>query len=154
MDETAYRTVAALNNPSPCVFGRAIQTGGVQCELAEKHALAEREIVACTSPTARINCATLAALIYERATFALRLPRPGEPLPHATTMQLHCGGLLALQQAVAMSIPDVHGMIRKVHDDGRGLNDLHWGDIVAGVVAWQPRKFRPRRTRSTDRQFP
>lgn len=140
MDESAYRQASALSNPAPCVFARAILAACVQCELAEKHALAEREVIACTKATARINCATLAALLYERATFALRLPRPGEPLPHAKAMKLQCGGLLALQQIQAAAVADVHQLIQQSHAQDASLADLPWDKIVAGVAQWQPRR--------------
>jgi hypothetical protein len=145
MDEAAYRQSSTLTNPAPCVFARAILARCVQCELAEKHALAERELIACTRPTARINCATLAALLYERATFALRLPRPGEALPHAKVMKLHCGGLLALQQILAAPVADVHRLIAQSHAQDASLADLSWDKIVAGIAQWQPlRRSRPR----------
>ncbi len=143
MGESAYRRTGAPDHAAPCVFSRALLARCVQCELAERHALAERETVFCTKPTARINCATLAALLYERATFALRLPRAGGPLPHAKAVKLYCGGLLALQQALSAPGADVHRMIRQHHGQGASLADLPWEEIVAGAVRWQPRKRHP-----------
>ena len=48
----------------------------------------ERDLLECTSPVARINCGTLAALLHERARFALRLPAPGRPLMHVQSLRL------------------------------------------------------------------
>ncbi|MBI4740431.1 MAG: hypothetical protein HY777_02520 [Betaproteobacteria bacterium] len=144
MGGSAYRRTGAPNNSAPCVFSRALLARCVQCELAERHALAERETVFCTIPTARINCGTLAALLYERATFALRLPRAGGgSLPHAKAVKLYCGGLLALQQTLSAPDADVHRMIRQHHGQGASLADLPWEEIVAGAVRWQPRKRHP-----------
>lgn len=149
MDEVAYRRTSALNNPAPCIFARALLVGCVQCELAGRHALAEREVIACSKPTARINCQTLAALFYERATFALRLPRPGTALPHATLLKLHCGGLLALQQVLATPVADVHRMVTRCHEDGAGFGDLPWEALVAAMLRWQLRRRLPALPRQT-----
>ncbi len=143
MDELAYHASRQTRNPSPCVFERAILAGCAQCELAKRQALAEREIVACTLEVARINCATLAALLRERATFALRLPRLSEPLGHAKVMKLQCGGLLGLQVELGEPVADIHAMVQHAKVNGASLLDLPWDRIVASIVAWQPRHRAP-----------
>lgn len=140
MDEPAYHASRRTLNPSPCVFERALLANCAQCELANRHALAEREVVACSLEVARINCTTLESLFRERATFALRLPRPGVPLVHAKAMQLQCGGLCGLQAAVAAPTVDVHAMVQKAKRNDASLLELPWGEIVASMVAWQPRR--------------
>ena len=95
MDESAYHASRRTVNPSPCVFERAILADCAQCELSRRHALAEREVVACSLEVARINCMTLESLFHERARFALRLPGPGVPMVHAKAMQLLAKALLA-----------------------------------------------------------
>jgi hypothetical protein len=140
MDEIAYARARAVANPAPCVFEKALLAGCAQCELAQRRALAEREAVACPSPTARTNCATLAALLRERATFTLRLPRPGEPLAHARAMQLQCGGLQGLREVLAAPDADVHRMIGLAHARSASLLDLAWDGIVRAIAAWQPRR--------------
>lgn len=140
MDEPAYHASRRTLNPSPCVFERALLANCAQCELAGRHALAEREVVACSLEVARINCTTLESLFRERATFALRLPRPGVPLVHAKAMQLQCGGLCGLQAAVAAPTADVHAMVQKAKRNDASLLELPWGEIVASMVAWQPRR--------------
>ena len=74
MDERAYDEARQTLNPSACVFERAILAGCAQCDVSRRRALAEREVLCCTSEVAHINCATLASLFRERATFALRCP--------------------------------------------------------------------------------
>ncbi|MDI1270900.1 MAG: hypothetical protein PSV40_17595 [Polaromonas sp.] len=140
MDEPAYHASRRTLNLSPCVFERALLAGCAQCELASRHALAEREVVACSLEVARINCTTLESLFRERATFALRLPRPGVPLVHAKAMQLQCGGLRGLQAAVAAPTADVHAMVQKAKRNDASLLELPWGEIVASMMAWQPRR--------------
>lgn len=140
MDERVYQRSREAINPSPCVFGKAILAGCAQCELSRRRALAEREVVACGFEVARVNCTTLNNLFHERATFALRLPRPGTPLPHARMMQLQCGGLKGLQAALSDGPPDVHAMVHRAQASGASLLDLNWAAIVAAIVAWQPRR--------------
>jgi len=140
MDEPAYHVSRRILNPSPCVFERAILADCAHCELSSRRALAEREVVACSLEVARINCTTLEGLFRERATFALRLPRPGVALVHAKVMQLQCGGLRGLQAAVAAPTTNVHAMVQKAKLNDASLLELPWGEIVASIVAWQPRR--------------
>ena len=140
MDEVAFHTARQAISASPCVFARAILSGCAQCELSGRRAMAEREVITCTSEVAHINCATLDSLLRERAFFALRLPRPGEPISHAKVMKLHCGGLRGMQAALIASAPDVHRMVQQAMQDGASLLDLPWANIVASVSAWQLRQ--------------
>lgn len=83
-----------------CVFAKAVLARAASCPLAQRRSVGERELLECRSPVARTNCDTLAALMRERARFALRLPAPSEPLMHAQAMRLQCGGLAGLQQVL------------------------------------------------------
>ena len=139
MDELRYHASRQAINLSPCVFERAILVGCAQCELARPHALAEREVVACSLEGARVNCTTLKKLFHERAKFPLRLSRAGAPIVHAKVMQLQCGGLRGLQAALAAPGADVHTMVQKAKANDASLLELPWGGIVAAIVAWQPR---------------
>ena len=143
MDELRYHASRQAINLSPCVFERAILVGCAQCELARPHALAEREVVACSLEVARVNCTTLKKLFYERAKFPLRLSRAGAPIVHAKVMQLQCGGLRGLQAALAAPGADVHAMVQQAKANDASLLELPWGDIVADIVAWQPRRRAP-----------
>ena len=101
-----------------------------------RHALAEREAIACASPVARTNCATLLALLRERAAFALKLP-PDAPLPHAVTMKLQCGGLAGLRRSSMPAMPTCIALVVAARERHGSLADLPWPDVVAAVVAWQ-----------------
>lgn len=90
----------------PCVFARALLAQAASCTLARRRSIGEREAVACPSPVAHANCDTLAALMHERARFALRLPAPDTPLMHAQAMRLQCGGLAGLRQALGAAATD------------------------------------------------
>jgi hypothetical protein len=124
------------------VFAKALLARAAVCELAERRAAAEHEVIECPSPVARTNCATLAALLHERARFALRLPAPGRPLIHAQAVRLQCGGLLGLQQALAAPGPDVHRMVGQAHERHGSLTELPWDSIVQVVASWQPHRTR------------
>ena len=132
---------------SACVFGKALLARAAVCELAVRQSLGERESIECGSPVAPMNCGTLAALLHERARFALRLPAPGHPLMHAQALRLHCGGLQGLQQALAVQAADVHAMVGLARERHGSLTDLPWDAIVRQISQWQPRL---RRRRSGD----
>jgi hypothetical protein len=140
MDERAYREAQRALNHTPCVFEKALLARCTVCELAARQALAEREIVGCTSPVAQTNCATFIALLRERAAFALKLPRPGERLAHAVTMKLQCGSVAGLQHALNTTEPDVHRLVLAAQERWGGLMDLPWPTVVQEVVAWQGRR--------------
>lgn len=139
MDEAAYRRTRAQANSLPCVFQGALQARGATCELMAQRSLAEREVLACTRPTAHINCETLLNLFHERATFPLRL-QPGVPLTHATELRLQNGGLLGLQKALGAPDADVHLMVQQAQTVHGGLTELPWAEIVDSIKAWQPRR--------------
>ncbi|MBX3601657.1 MAG: hypothetical protein KF863_13615 [Rubrivivax sp.] len=134
---------ACCGGPAACVFTKAVLARAAGCECARREALGERELVSCASPVAHTNCRTLAALLRERATFALRLPPHGAPLVHAKALQLQCGGLRALQAALqpdAGDVPDVHRLVGLAHERWGSLLDAPWGEIVPALAAWQPRR--------------
>jgi hypothetical protein len=140
VDELAYQASRQGANPSPCVFEKAILAGHAQCSLSRRLSLAEREVVACTFEVARINCGTLESLFRERATFVLRLPRPGVPIVHAKAMQLQCGGLRGLQAALGAPELDVHDLVQQAQVNQASLLDLPWSDIVRSIANWQLRR--------------
>ncbi len=88
-----YRAARVTVTEHACVFEKALLARCADCRLAARHALAEREAIGCRSPAARADCGTLFALLRERSAFALKTNRMAEPLPHAQTMRLQCGGI-------------------------------------------------------------
>lgn len=139
MDETAYRAARGLAVPLACVFEKAIAAGCATCATSVRRALAEREAIGCTSPTARTNCATLAALLRERATFALKLA-PGGAMPHAVALRLACGGLAGVRACVEPGATDVHRLVTAAQTRFGSLSELPWRDVVASIVAWRIRR--------------
>ena len=122
-----------------CVFSKALLARTAGCALAQRSTRGEQDLVSCGAPVARINCGTLAALLHERARFALRLPAPGRPLMHVHALRLQCGGLAALAQ-VLDSDGDVHRMVLDAQERHGSLAGLPWDRLVPAVAAWQPRR--------------
>lgn len=143
MDETAYHSTRDAVAGHACVFARAILAGHAGCDLADRHALAEREAIGCRSPVARANCATFSGMLRERSAFALKQGHGEGPLPHALAMRLQCGGLAGLAQAIgAGGVRDVHALVAAARARFGSLDGLPWPDVVAAVVSWQGRARR------------
>ena len=140
--DPAADSACCATGPDACVFTKALLAQKARCALVQRRTVGEREQLVCTGPVARINCATMSALMRERSTFALRLPRSGAPIEHAKALRLQCGGLAGLQQALDAPAPEVHTMVLRAHERWGSLLDAPWAEIVAAVVAWQPRARR------------
>lgn len=133
---------ACCAGPTACVFTKALLAREASCEVARRGNVGERELVSCPSPVAHANCGTLAALLRERATFALKLPRAGAPLMHAKALQLQCGGVRALQRTLGAEHADVHHLVGQAHERWGSLMDAPWAEIVHELAQWQPRRRR------------
>ena len=128
-----------------CVFAKALLARTAVCELAQRRSIGERDLLECTSPAARVDCGTLAALLHERSRFALKLPSPSRPLTHVQALRLQCGGLAALRHEVAPAEPDVHRLVGHAVVQHGSLADLPWAPLVASLAGWEPRRrARPR----------
>lgn len=140
MEDAPPASCCTSGSANACVFAKALLSRAASCELAARSTWGEQEVLECTSPVARINCGTLAALIHERARFALRLPGPGRPLMHQQAMRLQCGGLAALREALGGVEHDVHRLVTMARDRHASLTELTWEPLVAAIAAWAPRK--------------
>lgn len=129
--------------PMACVFAKALLARHAQCSLAQRHQQAERTLLSCGSPVARTNCGLLAALLHERARFALRLPPAGRPLMHAQAMRLQCGGLIALREHLQAEGADVHSLVGLAHERHTSLTELPWDRLVPVLAAWQTPRRHP-----------
>lgn len=125
-----------------CVFSKALVARAARCELSQRTCSGDNEGLTCTSPAARTNCGTLAALLHERAGLALRLPPPGRPLIHVHALRLQCGGLAALQQVLAADDGDVHRLVAGAQERHGALAELPWEPLVTALTQWQPRQRR------------
>lgn len=151
MDETAYRNARGGINRLPCVFEKALLVRCAACQLAQRHALAERETLACTDPETHEKCRTLHFLLRENSSFALKVSDSAQRIPHALEMKLQCGGLRGLQDSLEELVPDVDSgvpgvlpevpeLLRQALERYDGLAELPYSRIVQGIAAWQGRK--------------
>jgi hypothetical protein len=100
MDETAYRQTLTTSIPRHCPFEKSVLTHCAACSKAERHNIAEREVVACNSAKAHERCIELRDLLRHNFTFALGKLHIDGPLPHAQEMRMQCGGLRGLQTTI------------------------------------------------------
>jgi hypothetical protein len=144
MDDDAFRAARDEVNRLPCVFEKALLAGAAVCECSASHALAERQLIACTSPVARVDCGQLSALLREKSAFALRLTSTQRILPHAMVMKIQCGGLQGLQQVLDPGAPQpsVRDLVLKGRARYGELAALPFSEIVQGVAAFQLRRRR------------
>ena len=140
MDEPGSAAPSCCHGASACVFAKALLAHAARCELALRQSVGEADVLVCASPVAQLNCGTLAALMRERAAFALRLPRPPAPLVHAKALQLQCGGLTALQSQLQAGPLDVHGLVGLAQQRHGSLTELPWQPLVQAMAAWRPRQ--------------
>jgi hypothetical protein len=101
-------------------------------------------------------------LLRQSSVFALKLTQVDAPLPHAKAMQLQCGGLRGVQQALGPAavvnadvgapasgeqglsvVADVHVLVQTAAELFGGLPNLPYSAIVQSVVAYQLRRRRP-----------
>lgn len=139
VDEAAFREARRASTPLPCVFAKALAARCAGCDTSVRVALAEREAIGCASPVAHTNCGTFAALLRERAAFALKLPA-GAPMPHASAMKLQCGGVAGLRACGDPTEDDVHRLVAGAIARHGSLVGLPWPGIVASVARWQGRR--------------
>lgn len=139
-DDTPTVSCCARPGANACAFAKAVLSGASSCELVARRASGEQTMLECTSPVARINCATFAALLHERSRFALRLPAPGRPMMHQHALRLQCGGLDALREVLGVAERDVHRLVGAAHERHESFTQLPWAPLVAAIVAWTPRR--------------
>lgn len=97
MDEMVYRQTLLTMDSRHCPFEITVLTQCAGCSKAEKHNIAEREIVSCNQSEALEHCVTLREALRHNFTFALGKLHITGPLPHAQEMRIQCGGLKGLQ---------------------------------------------------------
>ena len=144
MDETAFRQARKAAVAHPCPFEKALLASCGVCALAQRRNLAEREIVACRTAAAPLDCAAVLGLLQRNAAFALHLPHAEDRLTHAHDMKVQCGGLtgLRLLLADAGEAGDLHELVQAAVRQEGGLEALPYSRIMQSVAAWQPRRRR------------
>jgi hypothetical protein len=132
MDETAYRQALTASTPRNCPFEKSVLTHCAACSRAEKHNIAEREIVVCNDEVARGDCIDFRDLLRHNFTFALGKLHIEGPLPHAKEMRMQCGGLKGLQYMLDGSevASDVAALLEMARQRYGNLAELPFSLIV------------------------
>jgi hypothetical protein len=130
-----------------CPFEKAILGARCACELATRFSVAEQMGVNCRSDIARNNCATLLALMRERARFALKLTDTSDHLPFGKELKVMIGGLIGLQGllpagADAARVGNIHALVREAQERYGSLESLPYQEIVKSIAAFQARRRR------------
>ncbi|MBI5430725.1 MAG: hypothetical protein HY938_09760 [Nitrosomonadales bacterium] len=142
MDENAYRQVLSTAIARPCPFEKSILTRCVTCSLAEKHSVAEREVVACSDEASLERCVELHDALRHSFAFALHRRDTADPLTHAQEMRVQCGGLKGLQFALdrGSEVIDVAALVSRARQEYGGWAGFPYEQIVQ----WAAGNYRPR----------
>lgn len=132
MDETAYRQALSFSNKSSCPFEKSILTNCAACTLAEKHNIAEREVVSCSDESSLRRCIALRDSLRHNFTFALGKSHIEGPLPHAQEMRMQCGGLKGLQYTLDgnAQVADIDALLELAQQRFGELADFPYAQIV------------------------
>jgi len=136
MDETAYRQALTTAIPLYCPFEKSVLTHCAACSNAEKHNIAEREVVSCSSALAHDRCIKLRDLLRHNFTFALGKLHIDGPLPHAQEMRMQCGGLRGLQFVLdgKDAVCDVAALLAMAQQRYGELADFPYSLIVQRAI--------------------
>ncbi|MEN8130597.1 MAG: hypothetical protein ABFS45_10480 [Pseudomonadota bacterium] len=151
MDENEYRATYHQVNTRRCVFEKALNSRVCACEQSQRFNIADREGVACRSPSGQILCNELIQLFRHNARFALHMNRITGPLPHSREIKVQNGGLLGLQKLLFGSkkpqggVENIHGLVRDALDRFGRLADVPFNEIVQSVVSYNGRRRRSRK---------
>lgn len=145
-DENAYKQTYSEVNPLQCVFERGMLRRCLGCEQGIRRNIAEREAVGCRDKVAHDLCGSFKAQLKQAAAFALKLPHPDDPLPHAKELKLQCGGLLGLEHAItgqeAGAVSNVAGSLNTALKKYGSLEGLPYSDLLQSIRVFEAR---PRR---------
>ncbi len=128
-----------------CPFEKAVLSTQCACELATRFSIAEQIGVNCRSDIARNNCATLLALMRERARFALKVTDTSDSLPFGKEMKIMIGGLIGLQRLMlteedATRVNNIHALVRQAQEKYTSLESLPYQEIVKSIRAFQSKR--------------
>lgn len=110
--------------------------------------IAEREAVACVSPTAQARCIALLEQLYQNARFALKQPRLDSPQLHAKAMKVQCGGLFGLvavlfsERTEVSQVENIDALVTQALSTFGDLKKLPYQEIVKFISNYQVRAKR------------
>jgi len=136
MEEHEYRKVYSSLKAPPCVFEKAILSGRWDCAQCRRVSLAEREVAACFSETAR--CAELLKQLRQNAKFALKISQVREPLPHSKEMKVQCGGLWGLQEVLStQQVVNIEALVTQSLSTFGEFERLPYQEIVKFISRYE-----------------
>ncbi|MCP4408549.1 MAG: hypothetical protein GY807_12450 [Gammaproteobacteria bacterium] len=148
MDENEYRVTYQQVNTRRCIFEKALNSRVCACEQSQRFNIADREGVACRSPSGQVLCNELIQLLRHNVRFALHMNRITGPLPHAREIKVQNGGLLGLQKLLLGlkkpqdGVENINGLVRRARDRFGRLADVPFNEIVQSVVSYNGRRRR------------
>lgn len=147
MEEDEYRRIYRQANPHRCLFEKAILARRCDCSRAQRHNLAEREAMGCTSAEGHAQCEAWLQLVREKAQFALQLVEVGGALPHAKEIRVQAGGVQGLVDLLThagelVSKDDIDGLLTTARACYGTLEEVPFDAVVRAVGQF---RARPRR---------
>ncbi|MBI5330597.1 MAG: hypothetical protein HZB71_08295 [Betaproteobacteria bacterium] len=140
-NETAYQEARDAVIAIQCPFERALLSRCVNCSVARRLLLAEREAISCSDAAANQRCIRLHEALHRNARFALHMD-PDQPWPFGKEIRAQCGGLLGLQEALGGGDGDVAALVRVGVERYGTVEALPYSEIMRAVAHYEPRKRR------------
>ncbi len=140
-NETAYKEARDAVIAMPCPFERALLSRFVNCFVARRLLLAEREAISCSDEAANLRCKALHAALHHNARFALHMD-PDQPWPFGKEIRAQCGGVLGLQEALGGGDGDVVALVRSGLERFGAVESFPYSEMMRAVVHYEPRKRR------------
>jgi hypothetical protein len=143
-NETAYKEARDSLISLKCPFERALLSRCVNCSVARRLLLAEREAITCSDAEANNRCKAFHEALHRNARFALHMD-PDQPWPFAKEIRAQCGGVKGLQAAMGYAgaeSADVAALVREGLERFARVDGFPYSEIMRGVVHYEPRKKR------------
>lgn len=141
-NEAAYQEARDAVIAIKCPFERALLSRCVNCSVARRLLLAEREAVSCSDEAANRRCLALHEALHRNARFALHMD-PDQPWPFGKEIRAQCGGVLGLQETLGGGDGDVAALVRVGVERYGAVEGFPYSEIMRAVVHYEPRKRRP-----------
>lgn len=139
-DENAYRETYREVNPLQCVFERGVLRRCVDCSLAVRRNIAEREAVGCRQEEAHARCAAFKTALRHAAMFVLKIAHPDDPMPFVKELKLQCGGLRGLATTLGQGeVADVAGMLATAVARFGRVEALPYASFLGDIRSFEPR---------------
>lgn len=125
-----------------CSFEKAIVSRSCGCRYANRHNVRSRQIINCQSEEGQKLCVDMLNQIRKSASFALGNAQAPSALPHAKALQIQCGGLTGLQNALDkveqnQRVSDIYSLVKRAMKRYGSLGELPEQDIVRSIASFK-----------------